>query len=119
MDMLDFLGPPQGGRHMARRARASGAKAKRARHVSHRARVSGAKATVAQPVGASRYLRSTLFCAALAVLVGVLYVHTLDGPFVFDDVRNIQKNIYVHVTHLSVDSLLRAAFQSPERNRPV
>jgi len=49
----------------------------------------------------------------------VLYVHTLNGPFVFDDVRNIQKNVYVHLTHLSVDSLLKAAFRSPERNRPV
>ena len=73
----------------------------------------------APPVWASRSLRRALFWAGLAVLVGVLYANTLNGPFVFDDVTNIQRNVHIRLTTLSVDGLFRAAFRSRQTNRPV
>src|SRR5262245_21271333 len=74
---------------------------------------------VVRPSGASGSLGRTLLWASLVVLVGGVYANTLDAPFVFDDLSNIQNNIHVRLSTLSVDGLFKAAFYSPVMNRPV
>ena len=72
-----------------------------------------------QAMWSSRARRAILLGAGVAVLVGALYANTLAGPFVFDDLPNIQQNAAIRLTTLSVAGLVQAAFHSPAPNRPV
>jgi len=49
------------------------------------------------------------FLAALLVLVALVYVPGINGPFVFDDSINIVTNTAVHMTQFDLASLSRAA----------
>ena len=84
-----------------------------------RARASGERHSVAQSVRGSGPLQAIVLGAGVAVLVGALYAHTLTGPFVFDDLSNIQDNAAIRLTTLSVAGLVQAAFHSNAWNRPV
>src|SRR5262245_49583679 len=72
---------------------------------------------VIRPHGVS--LQSMLLWAGLVVLVAGVYANTLEAPFVFDDLSNIQNNVHARLTALSLDGLFKAAFASPVMNRPV
>jgi tetratricopeptide (TPR) repeat protein len=61
-----------------------------------------------------------LWLTSILVILGVLvYSNTLEVPFYFDDLPNIQKNPPVHLTHLTLEGIKRAAFESPASNRPI
>ena len=60
-----------------------------------------------------------LFLLLLVLLVGVIYAHTLNSPFVFDDKPNIVSNLHIRITDLSPQSLADAAFKSPIPERPL
>jgi len=55
----------------------------------------------------------------LAVLGLLIYAHTLESPFVFDDGFNIVNNAGIRLTELSWDGLKKAVWGSPSRNRPT
>ena len=58
--------------------------------------------------------------AALTVfLVFLIYSSNLEGPFVFDDGRNIRDNPAIRLTQLSWSGLKDAATKSPLPNRPL
>jgi Tfp pilus assembly protein PilF len=61
----------------------------------------------------------TLLLSLLAVVVTLIYADTLTTPFILDDIGNIRDNPHIRLTSLSLKNLIRAAFQSPESNRPV
>ena len=58
--------------------------------------------------------------AALTVfMVFLIYSSNLEGPFVFDDGRNIRDNPAIRLTQLSWSGLKDAATKSPLANRPL
>ena len=52
-------------------------------------------------------------------LVFLVYSSNLEGPFVFDDGRNIKDNPAIRLTRLSWPGLIDAATESPLHNRPL
>ena len=52
-------------------------------------------------------------------LVSLIYSSSLEGPFVFDDGRNIKDNPAIRLTRLSWSGLMDAATNSPLPNRPL
>jgi hypothetical protein len=60
---------------------------------------------------------SILLVAGLAVIL--LYSTSLDCGFVLDDKNNIEKNPYIQITSLSVDSLSETVTKSVLPRRPV
>jgi len=64
-------------------------------------------------------LHESLILMAAAILVFLIYSNTLKGPFVFDGVRNIEKNQHIRLTEITMEGMGRAGFQSPSSNRPV
>ena len=60
-----------------------------------------------------------LLFSFLALVVILLYVETLTGPFIFDDKPNILENSHIRLTKLTVTDLARAAFKSPIPRRPL
>ena len=59
--------------------------------------------------------------AALAILLLTIaaYGHTLDAPFVLDDVANIERNANVQMTSLDWSQLRAAAFDNRDNDRPL
>jgi len=55
----------------------------------------------------------------LVIWVCFLYKNSIKGPFVFDDISNIQDNPYIRLTKLTLDGLISAGFESLASNRPV
>ena len=55
----------------------------------------------------------------LIFLVIIIYSPALNGPFVFDDIRNIKENVHSQVKNFSSAALKEAAFDSPLRSRPL
>lgn len=64
------------------------------------------------------YIEITLLLL-LSVFVSFLYYDTLNGPFAFDDFRNISKNDALHIPDLSFKSLYSAGFDSYAYRRPI
>jgi tetratricopeptide (TPR) repeat protein len=60
-----------------------------------------------------------LLMVFLAVVVFFLYAKTLTGDFIFDDRSNIKDNPFIRLTKLTPKNLMRAAFESPSRRRPI
>ena len=60
-----------------------------------------------------------LLLLPLAIFVFALYFNTLDSPFIFDDVGNIQDNPYIRLTKIGFGDIAKAALESPASNRPV
>ena len=63
--------------------------------------------------------RMGLMLTGLVVLVLVIYSSGMSGPFIFDDMNNIEYNPHIRLTELSFDGLEKAAFASPASRRPV
>ena len=57
--------------------------------------------------------------SAICLLGAFIYANSLHGPFVFDDIPNIQKNRGLRMRQFDVESLRRAAFVGPSSARPV
>jgi len=55
----------------------------------------------------------------LAVCTLFVYTSSIKGPFIFDDVVNIQDNPHIRLNELSLNGIIRAGFKSPCRHRPV
>ncbi|MGD8963742.1 MAG: tetratricopeptide repeat protein [Desulfobacterales bacterium] len=60
-----------------------------------------------------------LFLLCLALLVILIYAHTLNNPFIFDDKPNIVSNPHIRISDLSLKRLSDAAFKSPAPQRPL
>ncbi len=74
--------------------------------------------TKAQPNLFTKY-RMSLLLVGLVVLVFLIYSSGMNGPFIFDDMSNIEYNPHIRLTELSFDGLKKAAFDSPAGSRPV
>ena len=59
----------------------------------------------------------TLTC--LAVLVFLIYSNTLESPFIYDDLSNIQNNPSIRLNHITLENIKRAGFEDRSSNRPV
>jgi len=55
----------------------------------------------------------------LVIFVFIVYSSSIKGPFVFDDVINIQGNPHIRLNELTLTEIVRAGFESPCPNRPV
>jgi tetratricopeptide (TPR) repeat protein len=55
----------------------------------------------------------------LAIAVIFIYSETLSGPFIFDDRNNIMENPHIRISHITLNNLASAAFDSPSHKRPV
>jgi Tfp pilus assembly protein PilF len=60
-----------------------------------------------------------LCCFVIALVCLPIYANTLNTPFVFDDVPNIQENSFIRITDLGIKGLYEAGFKSPCSNRPL
>jgi len=56
---------------------------------------------------------------SLIILCCLIYSNTLDVPFYFDDVGNIEKNPHIRLTKLTFREIATAGFKSPCSNRPI
>lgn len=54
-----------------------------------------------------------------ALVVFLLYSHTFQSPYIFDDWYHIGANPHIRLVDLNWESLRQAAFDSPLHNRPV
>lgn len=64
-------------------------------------------------------LESCVALLSVFVLTIVAYAPSFRAPFVFDDSTHIERNPAIRMNSLKFGSLVRAAFYSPEPNRPV
>ena len=66
-------------------------------------------------------LLTTEFLLLLLMVVCTCFVYSdsIKGPFVFDDIYNIQANPKIRLTELSLNGIVNAGFESPCANRPV
>jgi hypothetical protein len=65
------------------------------------------------------HLRDFLLILLSALFVFLIYSNTLNSPFIFDDIRNIQKNPQIRIDSLSKDSIAQGGLESLASNRPV
>jgi protein O-mannosyl-transferase len=63
--------------------------------------------------------RESLLLLLLAVCTFLLYSRSIKGPFVFDDIVNIQENPQIRLTDLTLYEMVNAGFKSPCPHRPV
>ena len=68
-----------------------------------------------------RSLTAIGFAVVLLFAGSLIYLPGVSGPFLLDDMQNIVKNNYVHISKLDGESLITAAFstQSGPLHRPV
>ncbi len=94
-------------------------KGKRKRLNKQRRAVSMKKEQTQSPTKNMIHLRdySLLFFSALFVFL--IYSNSLKAPFIFDDIRNIQKNPHIRLSSLSKESISRAGLEGLSSNRPV
>ena len=60
-----------------------------------------------------------LLLLLLAICTFLIYSSSIKGPFVFDDVTNIQVNPHIRLTELTINNIIKAGFESPCWHRPV
>jgi tetratricopeptide (TPR) repeat protein len=61
----------------------------------------------------------SLLLLLMAICTLFIYSSSSKGPFVFDDVVNIQDNPQIRLTELTLNGIVNAGFESPCPNRPV
>ena len=61
----------------------------------------------------------SLLLLLMVVCTFFIYSSSIKGPFVFDDVVDIQDNPQIRLNELTLDGLIRAGFEGPCPNRPV
>jgi Flp pilus assembly protein TadD len=60
-----------------------------------------------------------LLLLGLVVLVFLIYSSGFNGPFIFDDLPNIQRNPHIRMKTLTLEGIKRAGFESFSPNRPI
>jgi tetratricopeptide (TPR) repeat protein len=65
------------------------------------------------------HLRDFLLLFFSGLFVLLIYSNTLSGPFIFDDIRHIQKNPHIRMSSLSKESIARGGLESLATNRPI
>jgi hypothetical protein len=60
-----------------------------------------------------------LMLLLMAVCTCFIYSRSVRGPFVFDDIVNIQENPQIRLTDLTLNGIVNAGFKSPSQHRPV
>jgi len=60
-----------------------------------------------------------LLLLLMVVCTYFVYISSIKGPFVFDDIINIQENHQIRLNELTLNGIVRAGFESPCRHRPV
>jgi tetratricopeptide (TPR) repeat protein len=65
------------------------------------------------------HLRDFLLLFLSALFVLLIYSNTFNGPFIFDDIRNIQKNPHIRINDLSKESITFGGMENLASNRPV
>lgn len=68
---------------------------------------------------AAQGTRHWLAVLGIGLLAGAIYSNTLDSPFVFDDRPHLIENPAIRLEDLGLQSLWRAAFESPAPARPI
>ena len=63
--------------------------------------------------------RESLLLLLLAVCTFLVYSRSIKGPFVFDDIVNVQENPQIRITDLALNGMINAGFKSPNPNRPM
>jgi hypothetical protein len=71
------------------------------------------------PTGFFVKCRTALMISCLVGLVFLIYANSLRGPFVFDDMNNIEYNSQIRLTQLTFDGLRKAGFDSYSSSRPI
>jgi len=61
----------------------------------------------------------SLLLLLMAICTFFIYSSSIKGPFVFDDVVNIQDNPQIRLTELTLNGIVNAGFESPCSNRPA
>lgn len=64
-------------------------------------------------------LRDWAVAVCFAVFVIIMYLPSINGPFIFDDVLTIKQNVLFQLRELHLGSLVRAGFESAHRSRPL
>jgi tetratricopeptide (TPR) repeat protein len=62
------------------------------------------------------HLISSFFICVLCIII---YSNTLNAPFIFDDLPNIENNSFVRLTQLDFKKIYEAGIKSPSHNRPL
>jgi len=65
------------------------------------------------------FFRSAAVLIFFGILSGLLYAPAANGPFVLDDYANIVEKNQIHMTRLSVDSIMDAGLRGKLTRRPV
>ncbi len=65
------------------------------------------------------FRREAAIILILASSVFLLYLPTLEYPFVFDDGHNIVNNPHIRMHEITFENLKNAGFKSPSPNRPL
>ena len=60
-----------------------------------------------------------LLLSCLALFVFMLYSNTLEGPFVYDDLSNIQANPHIRLTQFNLEDIKTAGLNKDSSNRPI
>jgi tetratricopeptide (TPR) repeat protein len=60
-----------------------------------------------------------LIICCLAVFVFLLYSNSLESPFIYDDLSNIQDNPQIRITKITLEDIKKAGFEDRFSNRPV
>jgi Tfp pilus assembly protein PilF len=63
--------------------------------------------------------KESLLLLLLAVCTFLVYSRSIKGPFVFDDIDNIQANPHIHITEPTLNKMINAGFKGPSSHRPV
>jgi protein O-mannosyl-transferase len=63
--------------------------------------------------------KESMMLLLMAVCTFFVYSRSIKGPFVFDDIVNIQANPQIRLTDLTLNGIVKAGFKSPCTHRPV
>ncbi len=64
-------------------------------------------------------MREYLLLLLMAICTFFVYTSSIKGPFVFDDVVNIQDNPHIRLNEITLNDIVNAGFKSPCSHRPV
>ena len=89
--------------------------------MDHGARASSQSRTVSKSNTGGSYFHvyDVLAVTLFAIVALLVYSANLEGPFVFDDTVHIPDNPHIRLQSLSLKDMVRAGFESLNKNRPV
>ncbi|MGD8962175.1 MAG: tetratricopeptide repeat protein [Desulfobacterales bacterium] len=71
------------------------------------------------PMSALSRKQHYMLLLMLGLLVAAIYANIMGGPYYFDDYFNIRDNHHIRLKQLTLNGLLKAAFENPIATRPV